>query len=418
MASRSAATLLLVAFLALLPARPVHAGSFAQPAAAATQPTAAAQPGSALAVRRRREKPQPGWREVVGAQAWDLGLFVAFTVLALVSFFRKSVVLKHVTFVAAVLYLGFAKSQLISIVNIFALVDWSLPIFRYSLAWYLLATFTVLSTVLWGRLYCGRICAFGSLTQLMDAVVPAKWRYDVPLKIERRASLIKYGILGAAILYFVITHDRMIYRYIEPFWMFGFHGSVVMWIGLAVLLVATVFVRNLYCRFLCPVGAALGLLSNLTRLPDQALEGMQHLQDRARRRASGARSRDRRSSRASACAVTTASGSTWTRRSARTGSSSGAAATSRRVRRRRQHRKPPPQPGRNQHFVLRADDHALHARRALDERHARVRSEDEDALRERVGDDGAFASPASRCGSRAPARPRADRGCGGSAGRP
>ena len=27
---------------------------------------------------------------------------------------------------------------------------------------------------------------------------------------------------------------------------------------------ATVFVRNLYCRFLCPVGAALGLLSNLT----------------------------------------------------------------------------------------------------------------------------------------------------------
>jgi polyferredoxin len=33
---------------------------------------------------------------------------------------------------------------------------------------------------------------------------------------------------------------------------------------LAVLLVATVFVRNLYCRFLCPVGAALGLLSSVT----------------------------------------------------------------------------------------------------------------------------------------------------------
>ena len=46
--------------------------------------------------------------------------------------------------------------------------------------------------------------------------------------------------------------------------MFSLHGSVVMWTGLAVLLVATVFVRNLYCRFLCPVGAALGMLSNLT----------------------------------------------------------------------------------------------------------------------------------------------------------
>jgi polyferredoxin len=31
-----------------------------------------------------------------------------------------------------------------------------------------------------------------------------------------------------------------------------------------VLLLATVFVRNLYCRFLCPVGAVLGILSNLT----------------------------------------------------------------------------------------------------------------------------------------------------------
>jgi NosR/NirI family nitrous oxide reductase transcriptional regulator len=259
MAPRRAATLVLVAFLALFAARTVHAGAFAQPAAA--QP---AQPAGGGWQFDDEEEKEPGFREIAATQAWDLGLFAAFTALALVSFFRKSVALKNVTFAAAVLYLGFAKSQLISIVNIFALVDWSLPIFRYSLAWYLLATFTVVSTVLWGRLYCGRICAFGSLTQLLDSVVPARWRYDVPLKIERRASLIKYGILAGAILYFIITRDRMIYRYIEPFWMFSLHGSAVMWAGLAVLLVATVFVRNLYCRFLCPVGAALGLLSNLT----------------------------------------------------------------------------------------------------------------------------------------------------------
>ena len=264
MAPRRAATLLLVAFLALLAARPVQARALAQPAAA--QP-AAAQPEPPAAGGWQfddEEQKEPWFREIAAGQAWDVGLFAAFTVLALVSFFRKSVALKNVTFAAAVLYLGFYKSQLISIVNIFALVDWSLPIFKYSLAWYVLATFTVVSTVLWGRLYCGRVCAFGSLTQLMDYVVPARWRYDVPLKIERRASLIKYGVLAGAILYFIITRDRFIYRYIEPFWMFSFHGSVVMWTGLAVLLVATVFVRNLYCRFLCPVGAALGLLSSLT----------------------------------------------------------------------------------------------------------------------------------------------------------
>src|SRR5438552_18836129 len=46
--------------------------------------------------------------------------------------------------------------------------------------------------------------------------------------------------------------------------MFSLQAPIGMWVPLGVLLVATVFVRNLYCRFLCPVGAFLGLLSNLT----------------------------------------------------------------------------------------------------------------------------------------------------------
>ena len=210
------------------------------------------------------EERAPGWRDVVGAQATDLLLFTAFTTLALVSFFRKSKRLKYVTLGACVVVLGFAKSQLLSIVNVFALIDLNLPIFRYSVAWYVLAIFTVISTILWGRLYCGRICAFGALTQLMDATLPKRWRREPPAWLERRASFIKYGVLIFAILYFIITRDRMIYRYIEPFWMFGLHGSAVKWTGLGVLLIATAIVRNLYCRFLCPVGAALGLLSNLT----------------------------------------------------------------------------------------------------------------------------------------------------------
>jgi NosR/NirI family nitrous oxide reductase transcriptional regulator len=117
---------------------------------------------------------------------------------------------------------------------------------------------------LWGRLYCGRMCAFGALTQLMDTIVPDRWRRELPAKLDRHAATVKYVVLGCAIVYFVVTHDRSIYRYIEPFWMFGFHGTALTWIGLGILLTATIFVRNLYCRYLCPVGAALGILSRLT----------------------------------------------------------------------------------------------------------------------------------------------------------
>jgi NosR/NirI family nitrous oxide reductase transcriptional regulator len=209
------------------------------------------------------EKP-PTFMESVRAQAVDLAVFTGFTAFALVSFFRKDKRLKYIALGACVVLLGFWKSQLITIVNIFGLISLDLPIFRYSLAWYLLATFTVVSTVLWGRLYCGRMCAYGALTQLMDAALPASWRREPPVWLERRASFVKYGILAGAILYFIVTRDRFIFRYIEPFWMFGLHGSAVMWSLLAAMLVVTVFVRNAYCRFLCPVGAALGVVSQVT----------------------------------------------------------------------------------------------------------------------------------------------------------
>jgi NosR/NirI family nitrous oxide reductase transcriptional regulator len=204
------------------------------------------------------------WAEILRPQALDLALLTGFLALSLVSFFRKSVRLKLVTFVAAVAYMGFAKSRLVSVVDMFAVADLSLPIFKYSLNSYLLWVFVVGSTLLWGRLYCGRICAYGALTQLMDVVVPKRFRVDIPLKSETQANRIKYGVLAGVLAYFLVTRDVSIYRWVEPFWMFGMFGTTGMWVGLAVLLLATVFVRNLYCRFLCPVGAMLGILSNLT----------------------------------------------------------------------------------------------------------------------------------------------------------
>jgi len=140
-------------------------------------------------------------------------------------------------------------------------VGWEFPVFKYNLAWYAFAIFTLVSTVLWGRFYCGRICAFGALTQLMDQVLPSRWRVEVPRPIEMRAGWIKFGVLVTVFSYFVATRDMSVYRFVEPFWMFGLFGTTAMWVGLGALLVATVFVRNLYCRFLCPVGATLGLIS-------------------------------------------------------------------------------------------------------------------------------------------------------------
>src|SRR5882672_2151038 len=175
-----------------------------------------------------------GWRGIHGPQALDLALLIAFMTLALVSFFRKSVQLKYVTFVAAVGYLGFTKSSLVSVSDVFRLTDLSVPEFRYSITWYVFMLFVVATTVLWGRVYCGRLCAFGALTQLMDPIIPGKMRFEIPVRIEKYANLIKYGVLAAVLAYYLVTKDVAVpVRYAEPFWMFSLFGTTPMWITLA-----------------------------------------------------------------------------------------------------------------------------------------------------------------------------------------
>ena len=116
-------------------------------------------------------------------------MLAAFIVLALVSFKRKSVPLKFVTFAFAIGYMGFAKSYLMSITNIFSVLDWNWPIVKYNLAWYLFFGFTVVSTILWGRLYCGRICAYGALTQTL--------RCDPAREMAHRGAAIDREARGA-----------------------------------------------------------------------------------------------------------------------------------------------------------------------------------------------------------------------------
>jgi NosR/NirI family transcriptional regulator, nitrous oxide reductase regulator len=204
------------------------------------------------------------WADILRPQAVDIALTAGLIGFALFSFSKRSKALKYTTLVFTLAYLGVMKSTMISVTDIFRIVDLNLPEFKYSVYWYMFAGFAVVSTVVWGRLYCGRLCAFGAFTQLLDAVVPSRLRIEPPLWLERRASYVKYGLLVAVVAFYVATKQTSVYRYVEPFWMFTRTATPLLWSMLAVLLLATLVVRNLYCRFLCPVGAMLGIISQVT----------------------------------------------------------------------------------------------------------------------------------------------------------
>ena len=146
------------------------------------------------------------WAEILRPQALDLSLLTAFLALALVSFFRKSVRLKYVDARRGGRLPGLhqeppdldrqhlrrRRSEPADLQVQPRLVP--------------VRGFTVVSTVLWGRLYCGRICAFGALTQLMDAVVPAKLRVELPARHRAPRRLrSSTALLGGVVVYFLAT---------------------------------------------------------------------------------------------------------------------------------------------------------------------------------------------------------------------
>jgi polyferredoxin len=252
--------LLLALLFVIAPLRPAHAHALAQP------PGGAPSAGEPDPWGFDEATPVETWSDILKPQAASIAATTVFLGFALVSFFKKSRALKYAALVLSVAYLGIYKSQLVSITDIFRMIEWDLPTFKYSITWYLFVGFTIVTTVVWGRVYCGRICAFGAFTQLMDAVLPTRLRIEPPLWLERRASFIKYALLASVLAFYFATRQIVIYRYVEPFWMFTFTANAVLWTMLGVLLLATVFVRNMYCRFLCPLGATLGVISQVTTL--------------------------------------------------------------------------------------------------------------------------------------------------------
>ena len=151
--------------------------------------------------------------EILGPQALDLTLLAAFIVLALVSFFRKSVRLKYVALVAAVALPGVLQEQPGLDQRRVRLTDLSLPIVHVQPG-------VVPLHGVRGRVdgVMGPALLRANLRlRRADAVDGRRAAdegsaLDVPPAIERRANWIKYALLAALVVYFVVTREMSVYR--------------------------------------------------------------------------------------------------------------------------------------------------------------------------------------------------------------
>ena len=183
------------------------------------------------------------------------------------AFLTKKEALRWTALSATLLYLGFYKNGFLSVSHITSVIKLGPEALTNNLTTLIIAAFTIITTLIWGRVFCSSLCPFGAVQDFITRFTPKKWRIKVPQKIHDNALYIKYGILALILITAMVNANLSIFQYFEPFGtLFFFSPSVLLWAILIAILAACFVVERFYCRYVCPLGAALGIVSMVSPL--------------------------------------------------------------------------------------------------------------------------------------------------------
>uniref|UniRef100_UPI0030DCD406 transcriptional regulator NosR n=1 Tax=Pseudomonas sp. EA_105y_Pfl2_R69 TaxID=3088683 RepID=UPI0030DCD406 len=228
------------------------------------------------------EANRPLWLSIWYQKSFQIGvILVALLLLTVILFLQDKFTqrpqflhwLRRGYLIFTVVFIGWYALGQLSVVNVLTFVHALVQDFRWELfltdpVIFILWTFTAASILLWGRgVFCGWLCPFGALQELINEAarklkVP---QYELPFAVHERLWAIKYIIL---LLLFGLSLESLSsaerFAEVEPFktaitlkfdrqWWFVLYAVL--------LLVINIFTRKVYCRYICPLGAALAIPS-------------------------------------------------------------------------------------------------------------------------------------------------------------
>ncbi|MDH5184956.1 MAG: NosR/NirI family protein [Gammaproteobacteria bacterium] len=229
---------------------------------------------------------EPIWRAVWRERSFQIAILVAgLSVLTfimmfqdwLVGFPRALVYLRNGFLLYTVFFIGWYLLGQLSIVNVFTFTtsitthNFSWDTFLIDPTMFILWAFVAVILVMWGRgVYCGWLCPFGAIQTLVNELarkfkVP---QFEFPQIIHDRLWGIKYLILMAMFgvsLESLATAER--YAEIEPFKTaitLRFDRELPFVLYALGLIAISVFNSKFYCKYICPLGAALAVPAKLS----------------------------------------------------------------------------------------------------------------------------------------------------------
>ncbi|MBI5023521.1 MAG: FMN-binding protein [Candidatus Omnitrophica bacterium] len=176
----------------------------------------------------------------------------------------RNTFLRGLALLTGFVYLGLIKSTMVSVVQLVNIGMLKFPDFVTNPLWYCLVVMTLLSSVILGMVYCGSICPFAGVQEVLFHLGrKLKWEeLKFSHKVAGQARYVKFGILFVVLAAsFIIGNSSA--ANVEVFLiLFAAHASQAGWAFVVFILTLSVFHFRFWCKFLCPIGAFNGLLAD------------------------------------------------------------------------------------------------------------------------------------------------------------
>ncbi|CAB1370893.1 NosR/NirI family protein [Denitratisoma oestradiolicum] len=183
---------------------------------------------------------------------------------------------KYFIWTASIVFVGFHAMAQPSVTQVLTwfhamLYQWKWELFLSDPLIFVFWWFIILSIFFWGRgLFCGWLCPFGSLTEMLYKLAGRlglkRFQFKLPQVWHDRLKWLKYGIFYGllGISFFSMGLAEMLAE-VEPFkttFLVGlFNRAWPYTLFAGSLLGISLFIERPFCKYLCPLGAALALPS-------------------------------------------------------------------------------------------------------------------------------------------------------------